>query len=228
MFAGHLGAALVASRIEPRVNVGVFATASLLLDILLWLFVLLGWESVEIAADFARTHQPRFTFAYSHGLVASLVWSTLAGALVLLWARQRKEIRWRASLLVAAVVFSHWLLDALVHRAEMPLAGPGSTSVGAGLWDHMAVALVVEAALVAAGVFMLLSERAASRRRQLALGALCLLVLAFTVAGMTVAPPPPSAAAMAATSLATIALVCALAGWLGRRPCQRPALGGTF
>jgi len=45
MFAGHIGVALAAARAEGRVNVGMFAAASLLLDILLWLFILFGWES---------------------------------------------------------------------------------------------------------------------------------------------------------------------------------------
>ena len=66
-------------------NVGVFVVAALLLDLVLWLFVLLGWESVTIPANFANTHQPEFVFPYSHGLVASVVWSALAGTAALVW-----------------------------------------------------------------------------------------------------------------------------------------------
>ncbi len=83
MFAGHIGFALIAARVEPRVNVGVLAAASLLLDLLLWLFVLSGWESVIIPTDFQQTHQPEFVFPYSHGLSASIAWSALSGALIL-------------------------------------------------------------------------------------------------------------------------------------------------
>ena len=114
MFAGHLGAALALGRVERRVNVGVFVVAALLLDALLWLFVLLGWESVSIPSDFARTHQAEFAFPYSHGLMASVSWSLLAGVTAwLVWSR-RRAARWSAAALVAAAVFSHWLLDALV------------------------------------------------------------------------------------------------------------------
>ena len=60
MFAGHVGAALAIGSAERRLNVGVFVAAALLLDAALWLFVLLGIESVEIPPDFARTHQPAF------------------------------------------------------------------------------------------------------------------------------------------------------------------------
>lgn len=72
MFAGHLGAALAIGRSERRINVGFFVLAALLLDVVLWLFVLLGWESVIIPPTFSATHQPEFVFPFSHGLVASI------------------------------------------------------------------------------------------------------------------------------------------------------------
>lgn len=215
MFAGHIGVALAAARVEPRVSVGMFAAASLLLDFLLWLFILFGWESVTIPGDFAQSHQPEFVFPYSHGLFASAVWSSAAGALVFLLSRSRAGERSRPALLVAGVVFSHWLLDALVHRAELPIAGAASHQVGLGLWHDMPIALVVEAALVLVGLLLFFPGCGLSRQKKLALAALSLLVLAFTVVGMSVAPPPPSATAMAASSLGTIVVVCLLMGWLG-------------
>jgi hypothetical protein len=221
MFAGHIGVAFAAARIEPRVNVGMFAAASLLLDLLLWLFILAGWESVAIPADFPQTHQPAFVFPYSHGLLASFVWSALAGALVLLLPKIRAGEKSRSAILVAGVVLSHWLLDALVHRPELPVTGAASHQVGLGLWNSMPVALLVEAALVLVGTLLFLRSCGLSRPKKLALAVLCLLVLAFTVAGMTVAPPPPSAGAMAGSSLATIVLVCVLMGWLGSGARER-------
>lgn len=215
MFAGHIGVALAAARVEPRVNVGMFCAASLLLDALLWLFVLLGWESVAIPADFPRTHQPEFVFPYSHGLIASVAWSVVAGALVVVLHQGRGGATSRPALLIAVVVFSHWLLDALVHRPELPVAGTASHLVGLGLWNDMPVALAVEASLVLVGMALFFLGCGLPRPKKLALAALTLLSLAFTVVGMTVAPPPPSAAAMAGTSLATIVVVCGLMGWLG-------------
>ena len=78
MFAGHVAAGLAVARFEPRVNVGAFIAAALLLDLVLWVLILAGLESVAIPADFARTHQPEFGFPYSHGLVAGVGWSILA------------------------------------------------------------------------------------------------------------------------------------------------------
>ena len=223
MFAGHIGVALAAARVEPRVNVGMFAAASLLLDLLLWLFILFGWESVAIPADFPQTHQPEFVFPYSHGLFASVVWSTLAGAFVFLLSKSRVSEKSRSAFLVAGVVFSHWLLDALVHRPELPITGAASHQVGLGLWNNMPVALVVEAVLVFVGTLLFFPGCGLSRPKKLALAVLSLLVLAFTVVGMTVAPPPPSATAMAGSSLGTVVLVCVLIGWLGSGARERQA-----
>jgi hypothetical protein len=218
MFAGHIGAGLALGRAERGVNVGVFVAAALLLDVVLWLLVLAGWESVAIPADFARTHQPEFVFPVSHGLAAGLLWSAVAG--VGAWAAWARlgAARMRVAGLVAAAVFSHWLLDALVHRAEMPLLGAASPAVGFALWDRMPLALAVEGALVVLGLALFLPGSGLPRARSSAVAALSLVVLAFTMAGMTLAPPPPSALAMAGSSLLTLLAVCALFAWLGRRP----------
>jgi hypothetical protein len=216
MFAGHIGAALAIGRAERRVNVGALVAAALLLDFVLWVFVLLGWESVVIPANFAVTHQPEFVFPYSHGLLAALLWSLAAAMVALAACVELKQGRLAAAGLFAAAVFSHWVLDALVHVPELPLLGANSTKVGLGLWQNMPVALAVEAGIVVAGLALFLSGSALPRSRKLGLATLCLLVLGFTVLGMTVAPAPPSAPAMAASSLATIVVVCVLAFWLGR------------
>jgi hypothetical protein len=215
VFAGHVGAALGIGRAERRINVGAFVFAALLLDFVLWIFVLFGWESLAIPANFAATHQPEFVFPYSHSLLAGIAWSALAGAVVLVWTPRLAEGKWLASTLAAAAVFSHWLLDALVHVPGLPLAGDGSVKAGLGLWQEMTLALAVEGLILLAGLYLYLSSSSLPRARKIWLSVLCLLILAFTVAGMTVAPPPPSAIAMAASSLATIAVVTALVCWLG-------------
>lgn len=221
MFAGHIGAALAIGRSERRINVGAFVMAALLLDFVLWLFVLLGWESVVIPPDFAATHQPEFVFPYSHGLLACLAWSVLAGAAAGVVFASLGRSRFRAASLVFAAVFSHWLLDASVHAPELPIAGTDSARVGLGLWHNMPFALAVEALILAAGLALFLSGAALPRARKFWFAALCVLTLVFTVLGMTVAPPPPSARAMASSSLVTIAIVCALAYWLARPPGGR-------
>ncbi len=221
MFAGHVGVALAIGRVERRVNVGVFVTAALLLDFVLWLFILLGWESVNIPDNFPATHQPHFVFPYSHGLLAAGGWSALAGAFALWLYSHLKKAKWRAAVLVALVAFSHWLLDALVHRSEMPLAGISSATVGLALWNNMSLALGVEALLVVLGLCTFLPGSGLARGKSVSFSMLILIILIFTIVGMTVAPPPPSGSVMAESSLIALVVVCQLIAWLGRLPRER-------
>jgi hypothetical protein len=214
MFAGHIGAAMAIGRAERRVNLGVLVFAALLLDFVLWLLVLLGFESVVIPGNFASTHQPAFEFPWSHSLLAAIVWSLLAGIAALLGFAKLGPARVRVALLVGLAVFSHWLLDALVHAPELPIAGAASAKVGMHLWGNMPVALAIEALIAMVGLWLYVSGASLSRGRRLLLAVLAIVTLVFTIIGMTVAPPPPSVAAMAYSSLVTIAIVSALAGWL--------------
>lgn len=222
MFAGHVGVAMALGSVERRANVGALVTAALFLDFLLWFFILAGVESVQIPPDFVATHQPVFTFPYSHGLLAAMGWSVVAGAGMACGYRPLHAARFRCAWLFAAAVMSHWLLDALVHRAELPLAGASSPHAGLALWDSMGLALTVEASLLLAGLAVFLRGSSLPRGRSVALATFCVLMLALTIAGMTVAPPPPSAQAMAGSSFATLVLTCVLLGWLGRPPVQPP------
>ncbi len=217
MFAGHVGTALAIARAEPRVNAGLFVIAAVLLDVLLWTLVLLGWESVSIPSDMASTHQAQFSFPYSHGLLASVVWSLLAGIVTFGALSGLRTMTARAATLVALAVFSHWILDAIVHRPELPLAGPASPLAGLGLWNRLPIALAVESLLLLAGVALYLTGIRKIGLKHVGMTLVALLTLALTVLGMTVAPPPPSARAMAVSSLATLAVVCGAAFWFGRR-----------
>jgi hypothetical protein len=216
MFAGHIGAGLAIGRADRRLNVGVLISAALLLDVVLWLFILLGWESVSIPADFPRSHQARFSFPYSHSLLGSLAWSVAAVLAAYWWLPRSGRMKLRAAALVGAAAFSHWLLDALVHAPELPLAGPQSRMVGLGWWDAIPLALTVEGLVVAAGLWLYLRRAPISRGSKCGVFALGAVALGFTIVGMTVAPPPPSADAMAAGSLTTVLIVAAVAWWLGR------------
>ena len=88
---------------------------------------------------------------WTHSLVGALVLAALFGLVAARpWGR-------RAGVVLAAVVFSHWLLDLVVHRADMPIL-PGNAGdlprLGFGLWKAPAVSILVELALVMAGCWL--------------------------------------------------------------------------
>jgi hypothetical protein len=216
MFAGHLGAALAIGHAERRVNPGVLIFAAMLADFVLWMLVLCGIERVTIPSDFAATHQPQFSFPWSHGLIASIGWSVAAAVAGCVWAIRGPGDGLRIGAWIGLAVLSHWFLDALVHRPELPVAGGESTMIGAGLWNDLRLALGIEAAVVIAGLALYLRGARIGIGRGIGMVALSLTALAVTALGMTIAPPPPSAAAMALTSLAAIVAVTAAGAWLGR------------
>ncbi len=213
MFAGHLGAGLAAKRLAPEMGLGVLFLAAMWLDALLWVFVLLGLESVHFPSSAGEARYPTFTFPYSHGLVASLAWSAIGFWLVRMSGRSL-----RAGLVVGAAVFSHFLLDALVHVAGLPLLGDGSYQIGLGLWRHTGLELAVECALGGVGWWLYCDARDSARGpRRWGLAAVVAVSALLTIWGALVTAPPPTPAAMAVVSLLTIGALTALALWLDRR-----------
>ncbi len=216
MFAGHLGAGLLLKRAGRNVSLGWLFFAAMLLDVLLWLLVLAGVESVRVPAHFRTMADLTFDFPWSHGLVASLGWSLamfLAGWTVL---RRGPRHRLAGALALAAAVLSHFVLDWLVHIPELPVAGRDSTLLGFGLWHHLPLAWTVEAALALGGVWVFLTTRPRDRRRASALVAVMTLLTAMTIVGQASSSAPSSTVAMAGSSLVIIALLVAFGWWVDR------------
>jgi hypothetical protein len=213
MFVGHLGVGLAAKRVAPGVNLGVLFLATMSLDALLWIFVLRGLEAVHVPANFGEAHYLTFTFPYSHGLIASLAWSAAALAV----ARVRG---WSATvgLVIAATVFSHFVLDALVHVVGLPMLGPGSYRLGLGLWRHTGLELVLECLIAGLGWWVYArSPGSAQGGARWGLAVIVALSALMTVMGALATEPPPSPAVLATVSLATIAVLSLLAWWLDGR-----------
>jgi len=104
-------------------------------------------------------------------------------------------------LVVAGLVVSHWVLDWITHRPDMPL-WPGGPKVGLGLWSSVPATIVVEVALfVGCLVLYLRSTRARDRTGSIALWALVVFVALIYIANV-VSPPPPGWQAVAYAGLA--------------------------
>jgi hypothetical protein len=217
MFVGHLGAGLAAKRLAPEVGLGVLFLAAMWLDALLWIFVLLGLESVHFPASVGEARYPTFTFPYSHGLVASLAWSAIAVVLVRVAGRSLG-----AALVVGATVLAHFVLDVLVHVAGLPLLGEASYHLGLGLWRHTGLELAVECGLGGVGWWLYCGTRGSARdARRWVLAAVVAVAALLTVWGALATAPPPVPAAMAVVSLLTIGVLTVLACWLDRETRAR-------
>jgi hypothetical protein len=217
MFAGHLGAGLILKQVNPSVNLGVFFLAALFLDVMLWVFILLGIESIRIPADFQQRHYLTFFFPYSHGLVSSLFWS-LSFGLVCYWLlRTSSSVRRRTAFILVITVFSHFILDFLVHVPEMPVWGRTSHPLGLGLWNHLPLALGLETLIALTGTYLWLRDSKRTFPRRLTLGLLMGLVTAMTVVGPWLQKSPPAPFQVAISSLTIIFLLFGAGIWIDRK-----------
>jgi hypothetical protein len=213
MFVGHLGAGLILRSPNHRIGLGTLFLCSMALDIILWILVLAHIETVHSPEKLNSMADIRFDFPYSHSLVAAIGWALFAFALVYCW---RHDVP--SSLAAGAVVFSHFILDWLVHIPELPIATENSTKLGLGLWQNLSLAWTIECAIAAAGLILYLKRNRPTKPRALSLAILILLLTIMTIAGQASKTPPPSIIAMAATSLASILIITALAAWLDHFP----------
>ncbi|MEE2044728.1 permease [Nocardiopsis tropica] len=156
MLAGHFGVAGIVRAFRPELPMGALLVATQLPDLVFLPLAVLGVESGEPAGPGMSGYGSLLISApYTHSLVGTLVLALLTGVLVHVFLRER----WGryAGPVLGGVVFSHWALDLLVHRPDMPFLPGGAGDLpllGLGLWELPAAAAAVEGALVLAGTVL--------------------------------------------------------------------------
>lgn len=212
MFIGHFALGYAAKRLDPRPSLAVYLVAAQLPDVVWPAFVLLGLERVAIApGDTAFTPLRFESYPYTHSLLMVGLWGA-----ALAFAYRRRGGAGRAPLLLALLAVSHWVLDFVSHRPDMPLAPGGGPKLGLGLWDSVPLTMAVEIPLFAAGVWLYLrATRPRDRVGRLATAALVGLLLVLYL-GNAFSPSPPSVAAVAWSALLLTPLVAAWAHWADR------------
>jgi hypothetical protein len=202
VFLGHFAVAMAANRAAPGTSLGALFAAAQWPDLLWPVLLLLGVERVSVApGDTAFTPLRFDSYPVSHSLVATLAWALAGG---LLWWVLRRDARGAG--LIAGLVLSHWLLDALTHRPDLQLAPWSETRVGLGLWGSVPLTMALELLLFAAGAWAWLRSDAQRRGRQVAAWSLTVFLLVVYVMNVF-GPPPPSPAAVAWVTLSMWLLV---------------------
>lgn len=193
MFLGHFGVGFGAKALVPRVSLGWLFLAAQFIDLLWPSLLLLGVERVRIVPG-ATTVTPLVFEHYpvSHSLLAVLGWAFLVGGAFFALKRDR-----RGAIVVAALVVSHWLLDAIVHQPDLPLYPGSATAVGMNAWSSLPLSIAIETALFALGAWLYARSTApADGVGRWAFAALVAFLLAIH-AGNLAGPPPPSPEAIA-------------------------------
>lgn len=210
MFIGHFAVSFAAKGLAPAVSLGTLFLAAQLADLLWPNFVLFGLESFTISPGATVVTPLEFvSYPYSHSLLALAIWGAAAGLLHRGFGRTPL-----AAMTIGGVVVSHWILDAVTHKADLPLAF-GETRVGLGLWNSLPGTMAVEGLmfLIAVASYMRVT-RARDRVGSVALWALVVSLVLIYIANLF-APPPPSVPAVAWTAQAMWLLVLA-AFWIDR------------
>jgi membrane-bound metal-dependent hydrolase YbcI (DUF457 family) len=163
---GHLAPALVAKSITPKVPLLVYVIAGETNDILYFLFSSVGIEpkSAIAAMDFNQgvKYLSPVSNPWSHGLFMSIIWAIMAAAIAFLLYRDR-----RTSGVIGLAVFSHWILDFLMH-SNLPLFFERSPQIGLGLENSGTGFLfmtILDILLLTAGVVIYFMARKQTSRR---------------------------------------------------------------
>ena len=197
MFIGHFALGFAAKRAVPETSLGWLIAAPIALDLLWPVFLLTGAEQVRIdPGNTAFTPLAFVHYPWSHSLLMAVVWGVLL-ALGYAWFS-----RYRAgAVALGLLVVSHWVLDALTHRPDLPLYPGSATLVGLGLWNHVAATLAIESAMFLGGLWMYAqATRPSDRTGRYAFRAFAaFLALVYIV--NVVGPPPPNTRAIALVAL---------------------------
>ena len=210
MFIGHYGPAFGAKAALRTVPLWVFFIAVQWMDVWWSIFVLTGVEKVKIVPGFTEASPlDLYYMPYTHGLIGSLVLSALLGVIVALFYRANRRA---VFLIVAAAVFSHWILDLVVHMPDMPL-WDNSMKVGFGLWRWKWISVPLEITVLVIGAWFYANYVPAKKG-----GDIWLWIFVIALAGAEFyniyAPPPASDKAMAITALAAYCALALLAGFV--------------
>jgi len=199
VFIGHVAVGFAAKRAAPRTSLGLLVAAPLFADLLWPIFLLLGLEHLEIDPNPPNPFLSLSFASYpiSHSLLALIGWALIAGGIYRAATKYPPGALW-----IGFGVVSHWILDFVTHRPDMPL-WPGGPKVGLGLWNSVPATIAVEAVMFAAALWIYVRTTrprdAVGRRSFVAFVVLVLVIYAANA--MSPAPPSESAVAWVTLSL---------------------------
>jgi len=227
MFVGHYGVAFAVKSERNQIPLWVLFVAVQLLDFLWAPFVLLGIEKVRMVPGITATNSlDLYYMPYTHSLVGTLIWS---GAAFLIYKLVRgAKTSNTAALIVAFAVFSHWILDLIVHRPDLAIYD-NVLKVGFGLWNHRCLEFALEIAILVGGVLIYL-KRNSSVARKAGITTFAVVLILIQVWNTVAGRRPTSDRTFAITALIFYTLFAGIAFLLEKRSklgtgCVRPIVG---
>ena len=213
MFIGHYAVSFAVKAKQKSIPLWVLFIAVQFLDVFWGVFILTGIEKVRIVPGITATNPlDLYYMPYTHSLFGALVWSAVGFGLYWLFRNRNRT----AAILVAVAVFSHWILDLIVHRPDLALYDD-TYKMGLGLWDFPAIAFALEIILLFGG--MLLYLRSTTALNAIGKYGMFILALILIIAQSVIffGSPPTSPTAAALMALVSYFLFAAAAFGLERQ-----------
>lgn len=205
MGVGHLAVGFAAKKWAPRTSLAWLMLAPVFVDLWWGVFILAGIERARVTPGITRAIPIDLEYIpWSHSLVAVFGWALLLAAIY--FALQKD---FRVALILFAGVLSHWLLDFVSHRPDMPLL-PWGARYGLGLWDYPLAGFSVEASMLALGLWLYVSATRPKTGGKLGLVIVMLALFAFNI-GAYFGPVPSTITPLALGNLSLIGLIWILA-----------------
>ena len=192
MFIGHFGAGFTGKKFDKNPSIGTYFMAAQFVDLLWPTMLLLGLEQVKIEpGNTAVTPLDFIYYPFTHSLISSVFLSSLFGLVYFLF---KKNIK--ASLVLGILVLSHWFLDLIVHRPDLPVIIGVDLKVGFGLWNSTAATVIAEGIVFFGGLFIYLkSTKAKNKTGIYALWGLVIFLIIIYITNLF-GPPPDSTEAI--------------------------------
>jgi membrane-bound metal-dependent hydrolase YbcI (DUF457 family) len=211
VFLGHYGAGLAAKRLTPYTSLGTLIVAVQWIDLLWPSALMLGLERVRVApGDTVVTPLAFEYYPWTHSLAMVLVWAVLVAGAYAFFRRYS-----RGAWVVGAAIVSHWVLDLVAHRPDLPLWPPDGPEVGLGLWNHVTATVAVELVLFVVGLYLYArSTEPTDGIGRVGLAAFAVVMPVIYLANVF-GPPPPNAEMVAVLGQAQWLLV-AWTVWIDR------------
>lgn len=190
MFIGHFALGLLVKKNSQLPSLAMMFIAVQLLDLIWPVLVLLGIETLIIDPENTKlTHLDFEFYPYSHSLFMSILWGLLLGIIYFLFTKNKK-----GSYILGVLVLSHWILDFITHRPDLPISPFTDMKVGLGLWNYPIVEIILEVLLFGAGAILYFKYARPERKISfwILIGFLLIIHL-INIMG----PPPPDVMAVA-------------------------------
>jgi len=214
MFVGHYSVAFAVKSEQNKIPLWVLFVAVQLLDFIWAPLVLLGIEKMRIAPGITAANPlDLYYMPYTHSLIGALAWSALAFLVYKVTSRTKVA----AGLIVALAVFSHWILDLIVHRPDLAIYDD-TLKVGFGLWNYRGLEFGLEMAILVAGIIIYFKRNVVrSMVRKYSLIIFGVLLILIQTGNTFVSRPLSSDHAVAFTALISYTLFTAVAFLLEKK-----------